>query len=140
DRAVGLPGAPAGILPADHAQPPATRLVLPAQELLERLVLEKRVAVAADDPPAIGNRPDQGNIALLQDASSIAVAEAEQPVVLWPVLEARFRPRRGFGLVVPLVAEVEAPFVPQIHAELGYVVRCGAAGGLLIRQHDGLLP
>src|SRR5690606_1651424 len=48
DRAVGFPGAPAHVTPADDPKPPAARVVLPADELLERLLLEERIAVARD--------------------------------------------------------------------------------------------
>ena len=52
DRAVGLAGAAAHVVAVDHAQPPAARLVFPAEEVLEALLVEERIAVAADDAPA----------------------------------------------------------------------------------------
>src|SRR5690606_29442336 len=73
DGAVGFPVAPAHIAPADDAQPPAARIVFPADELLERLLLEERVAVARNDPPTVRYRPDEREIALLDHAAAVAV-------------------------------------------------------------------
>src|SRR5690606_1750946 len=44
DRAVRFPRPSAHVTPADAAQPPAARFVLPAEVLLQRLLLEERIA------------------------------------------------------------------------------------------------
>src|SRR5690606_7236783 len=103
ERAVLVVGTPAHVAAADDAQPPAAGVVLPADELLERLLLEQRVGVAADDAPALGHGPDDRHVALLERAAPVTVAEAEETVVLRTVLEARLHARRLVRRVVPLV-------------------------------------
>src|SRR5436190_17323804 len=66
DRIVGLSRAPAHVIAVDHAQAPAARLVLPADEVLEALLVEERIAVAADEAPALRERPHDRHVALLE--------------------------------------------------------------------------
>src|SRR5690606_1675838 len=94
----------------------------PADELLERLLLEERVAVARNDPPTVRYRPDEREIALLDHAAAVAVCEAEQPILGRPVLETGLGAGRALGIAVPLIAEVEIPRVAEPDRELGDVV------------------
>src|SRR5262245_14005066 len=65
DRVVGLAPA-AHVVAVDHAQAPAAGLVLPAEEVFEPLLVQERIAVAADQPPALGDRPYDRKVALLE--------------------------------------------------------------------------
>src|SRR5262245_62035642 len=117
DRVVGLARAAAHVVAVDHSQAPAAGLVLPADEVFEPLLVEERVAVAADEAPALRQRPDDGHVALLERVAPVAIADAEQAILLRTVLEARFGPGRCRGLAVPLIAHVERPRVAQADTE-----------------------
>src|SRR5688572_27437479 len=111
DRIVGLAGAPAHVVAVDHPQSPATGLVLPADEVFEPLLVEERIAVAADDAPALRQWPYDRHVSLLERVAPIAIAEAEHPIVFRAVLDARFGSSRCGSLAVPLIAHVERPGV-----------------------------
>src|SRR5690606_27376938 len=111
DGRVGFPGAAADEAPPDDPQTPAARVEFPAEELLERRLLEERVAVSADQSPTLGDRPNEREIALLDDVAAIAIGEAEQPILGRAILEARFHARRPLRIAVPLIADVEIPCV-----------------------------
>src|SRR5262245_1757763 len=74
DRIVGVAGAAAHVVAVDHAQAPAAGLVLPADEVLEPFLFEERIAVAADEAPALRNRPDDRHVALLERVAAVTVA------------------------------------------------------------------
>src|SRR5688572_19615481 len=122
-RAVGLARTAAHVVAIDYSQAPATGFVFPADEVLEPLLVEERIAVAADDAPALRDRPDDRHVALLERISPVAIADAEHPVVFRAVLEAGLGAGRRRGLAVPLVAEVERPCVTHADGNLGDVVR-----------------
>src|SRR5688572_3001594 len=115
DRVVGLAGAPAHVIAVDHPQSPAAGFVLPADEVLEPLLVQERIAVAADDAPTLRQRPNDGHVSLLESllerVAPIAIAEAEHAIVFRPVLDARFGSSRCGSLAVPLIAHVERPGV-----------------------------
>src|SRR5688572_24558004 len=95
DRIVLLAGAAAHVIAADHAQAPAARLVLPADEILEPLLVEERIAVEADEAPALRERPHDRHISLLERVllervSPITIADTKQAILLRAILEARF--------------------------------------------------
>src|SRR5690606_21578005 len=122
DGRVRFPGAAADEAPPNDPQTPAARVEFPAEELLERRLLEKRVAVPADQAPALGDRPHEREVALLDDVAAIAIGEAEQPILGRAILEARFHARRALGIAVPLITDVEIPRVAQADRHLGHVV------------------
>src|SRR6187551_1078416 len=77
DRVVGVAGAAADVVAVDHSQAPAAGLVFPADEVLEAFLVEERIAVAADEAPALGDRPYDRKVALLERIAAIAVADSE---------------------------------------------------------------
>src|SRR5690606_15267373 len=120
---VRFPRPAADKISADHPQPPAARIELPAEKALQGRVGEEGIAEAPDQAPALRRGPHERQIALLQQAFAESIARREHTVVPRPILQVRFRSRGLLGRRVPLIAYVEVSGVAQIHRQLRDVVR-----------------